>query len=344
MYPYQNLNFMGGYYPQQPMQQQPMAPQQPIQPQYPVMVEELHSYDTKDNFGFTVLKDGETDRKALVVSQETAPVEKKQRKPRAKKSENPNDIIRADGEVENTAAYTYRETTDMLRGTLVQIDELSLQVRRELDGVLANRTLRNKYNYISNLSENLGALLNTKIAAIREINNSITKANDLDYKREKDLKAIAGGETDDKYLMDMYNAFIQNPMGVQAGQNPLGPAPIPATLGGDGIIRANASDPGPLPDAGYLNYLSKLTPEQNMMQYENNPNVKTVVVYDAATNNKFFQVMDMSTMQVIPNVPVRGQMFMEDTTIDLANRVAKNTNLNETYPVVVINEGVTGEY
>ena len=81
-----------------------------------------------------------------------------------------------------------------------------------------------------------------------------------------------------------------------------------------------------------------------MMRYENNPNIKQVVVFDAATGNKFFQMMDMSNGTVVPNVPVYDQMFMEDTTLDLNTKIAKNINLNETFPIVVINEGVTSQY
>jgi hypothetical protein len=54
--------------------------------------------------------------------------------------------------------------------------------------------------------------------------------------------------------------------------------------------------------------------------------------------------MDMSTGQVVPGLPVRDQMFMEDTTLDLKNNIAKNINLNETYPLVVINQQIANEY
>ena len=54
--------------------------------------------------------------------------------------------------------------------------------------------------------------------------------------------------------------------------------------------------------------------------------------------------MDMTTGQVINGLPTRDPMFLEDTTIDLRNKIAKNINLNETYPVVVINNEITKEY
>lgn len=280
--------------------------------------------------------------------------EPKKRRGRPRKNESGNvennSIIRStDGaaEVETImpTAYSYQETTNMLRGAIYQIDELSGLVKQELDSVRANRTLKRKHDHIVGLSSNLGQLINTKISAIREINSSISKSNDLDYKREKDIKASTIQVDDDKHIMDMYTAFVQNPMAVGSGANVLGPNIVDTTIGAEGIIRASTDfKEGFNPDMGYLSYVSQMTPEQNLMRYENNPNVKQVVVYDASTGNKFFQVMDMSTGQVIPNVPTRSQMFMEDTTIDLKNRIAKNINLNETYPLVVINEGVTSEY
>ena len=64
----------------------------------------------------------------------------------------------------------------------------------------------------------------------------------------------------------------------------------------------------------------------------------SVVVYDKATGNKYFDVMNVATGRSIPNVPRRDPMFMEDTTLDIQKKIAKNINLNETFPIVIINE------
>ena len=52
----------------------------------------------------------------------------------------------------------------------------------------------------------------------------------------------------------------------------------------------------------------------------------------------------MATGQPVPNVPVLDNRFMEDTTIDLRTKTAKNNNLHEVYPVIVINNDITKEY
>ena len=253
---------------------------------------------------------------------------------------------KVDGVVEDTpTSYTYAETTGMLRETLGQIDAINRELVRQFDTVSHSRTMKNKYNVMIGLSENIGSGISNRIAAIREINNSITKSNDLDYKRYKDQKAAQSAMNDDKYIADLYKSFIANPqVNIQSPQVPQ----IDSSIFGSGIVRADLKDgniaQGGQIDLGYLNYESNLTPEQNLMRYEGDPNVKQVVVYDASTGNKMFQMMNLATGQVIPNVPVYDEMFMADTTLDLKTKTAKNINLNETFPIVVINDDVTSQY
>lgn len=292
------------------------------------------------------------EQKAIIPVDPLVPDVEKVSKKRGRPKKEPNGeetaIVRAKETPANGAvtvedtptAYTYMETTGMLRETLMQIDSLSAELVNEFESVKHSRTMKNKYNTLVGLSENVGALLSTKIAAIREINSAITKSNDLDYKKNKDRRAAEADVNDDKYVADLYKSFISQPQNM--GYTPQMPAMDPNVYG-SGIVRAelhsgNYNTNGPV-DASYLNYVSNLTPEQNLMMYENNPNVKQVVVWDKSTDNKFFQMMDVSTGQVIPNVPVYdADMFMQDTIIDLNTMIAKNTNLNQTFPVVVINE------
>ena len=288
-------------------------------------------------------------------------VENKKPARRKKETGQPGEIIRAkeaspanpavSGTVEDVPTmYTYAETTGMLRDTLGQIDALSGELVQEFNNVRSSRTMKNKYMALTNISENIGSLISSKISAIREINSAITKSNDLDYKKYKDIKAAQGAMDDDKYIADLYKAFISNPS-MQATEPSMPQMQMPVvnqgSMMGSSIIRANVDNTGNIMggDQAYLNYVSNLTPEQNLMLYEQNPNVKQVVVFDHATGNKFFQMMDMSTGQVIPNLPVYDQDFMADTTLDLSKGIAKNLNLNETFPIVQINqESVMNQY
>lgn len=337
------------YYGQQQMMnpyQQHMMPQQQINP---AMFETPNIVCSGKPF-FSIIKEGSTDTALVPVdNMSDAEIEAKKRGPKRSRKEETGStaaIVRPEQQIieEVPTGYTYMETTAMLRETLGQIDSLNAELMQEFGIVKHSRTLKNKHQVMIGLSENVGALLSNKISAIREINSSISKANDMDYKKEKDRKAATANVDDDKYIADLYKSFMQNPA------NPINMAPqmpqIDPSIFGSGIVRVDlASTPNNnLADASYLNYMSNLSPEQNLMRYEGNGNVKQVVVFDAATGNKFFQMMDLSTNQVIPNVPTYDQMFMEDTTIDLANKIARNLNLNETFPVIVINEGVTSQY
>ena len=286
-------------------------------------------------------------------------IENKKPARRKKETGQPGEIIRAkdaspanspiSGTVEEIpTAYTYAETTGMLRETLGQIDALSSELVQEFNNVRASRTMKNKYMALTNISENIGSLISSKISAIREINSSISKSNDLDYKKMKDIKAAQDMRNDDTYIASVYQSLISNPAMQPTEPNmPQIPMMTQGSMVGSSIIRANVDNSGQIMggDQAYLNYMSNLTPEQNYMLYEQNPNVKQVVVFDHATGNKFFQFMDMSTGQVVPNLPTYDQDFMADTTLDLSKGVAKNLNLNETFPIVQINqESVMNQY
>ena len=342
-----------------PLIQTPTQFQQQLQSQSIINNTQV-SYDQPEiitgGFSFTTKSDDDTDDKLVISSTPDIIVEQPKKRRSNKKKENSevetvrsSEIIGADNNttVETPTIYSYYETADMLKNTMAQLDLVATELKVEFDSVRASRTLKGKYNTMVGLASNLSEILEAKISAIKEMNNCISKSNDLDYKREKDRKDAASSVNDDKMIMDLYNTFIQNPMGPspQPNMGILGPTPLASTIAGTGIIRESADqetyDQNGI-DSAYMNYLANITPQQNAMLYEHNPDIKQVVVYDAATNNRWFQVMNVKTGQVIPNAQVHDQMFLEDTTINLKDKIAKNINLNETYPVVVIND--TNEY
>ena len=326
--------------------QNPIIPGQEDNKQEEIENKVAEEETTKKKSLFTIVSD-DSSTTTLSLPNEYAEPEPKRKYTRKKKNENPStELVHKDEssvQVEDVSTmYSYEETTTMTRETIAQLNVLAAEMKNELDVARASKTMRNRYNYIVGLSGNLAQILATKLTAIREINNNITKSNELDYKKAKDMKLLDNTQNDDKYLMDLYNAFISNPAG--AGNNVLGPSGINSTVIGSPIVRASTSNNSDMMDSGYLNYLSNMTPEQKMMRLEQDPNVQQVVVYDASNGNKFFQVMNIATGEVVTGVPVRDMMFMEDTTIDLKNRIARNTNLNESYPLIVINDNISSEY
>jgi len=339
-------------------QQVPMVPQRPVNYDIP----EIVTTNKNDSSAYVP-----SFRNIGSVTVENPVIDEPKRKPVHRKKETgaSGEIIRSNdaspansaisGTVEDIpTAYTYAETTGMLRETLGQIDALSGELVQEFNNIRASRTMKNKYMALTNISDNLGSLLSSKIAAIKEINSAITKSNDLDYRKYKDIKAAQGAMDDDKYIADLYKSFISNPQTQAVNPSmpqmqgiPQMPMINDGSMMGSSIIRANVDNSGHIMggDQAYLNYMSNLSPEQNLMLYEQNPNVKQVVVFDHATGNKFFQMMDMSTGQAIPNLPVYDQEFMADTTLDLSKGIAKNLNLNEVFPIVEINKSdIKNEY
>lgn len=229
---------------------------------------------------------------------------------------------------------SYNETNNMLKQTIAQVDILSSEVKKDLDSIRNAKTLKGKYQYSSLLTGNLSQLLSTKVAAIREINSSIRISNDLDYKKLKDIKATEN-QDDDKYIMDLYNAFIMSPQNQGNGASVLGPTTSQMTFNDpNGIVRADGGT-----DDAYNHFRNNMTPEQNMVRYENDPNVKEVLIYDQATGAKHFAVMNVVTQEVIQNVPSYDDaIFLPGTTIDVRNRIARNIDINKTFPLIIVNE------
>ena len=233
---------------------------------------------------------------------------------------------------------TYEDTTEALNGTIKDIDYLCQELNKDLTAVRQSRALKGKYTYICNMNSALANLISTKVTAIREQNNSIKTANQMDYNKYKDNRA-SDAMNDDKVVMDMYNAFVNAPVG-QSYQ-----APSTMNMALTNTPGINALDAGTtIAEAGFQNYVNNLSPVQNMMRMEGNPNIQNVVVWDQSTGLKYFSVYDISTMQPVPNTVARDQMFMEDTVIDERKMIAKNINLNETYPVVIVNKTEFSEY
>lgn len=246
---------------------------------------------------------------------------------RPKKQDDSTGIVKA--EVVSDVLDDYRETNNLVRQTINEIDTLTVELKEEMDTIRSSRTLKNKYMYLTNLSGNVGALLSTKIQAIRELNSVIKTANDLQYKKQKDM--LVNSQDTDQQIYSMYNAFVNSPVNSGASaMGLLGPSTTQMSLMGSGIVRA---DSGNL-DSQYNNFQSNMSPEQRMMILEDQ--VKEVIVYDKATGQKYFDVVDRSGNSV-PNVPRKDPMFLQDYVINSSFTSARNNNLNSVLPVVVRN-------
>lgn len=236
--------------------------------------------------------------------------------------------------VENTVyAETYADTNQMAYGVINQTDQLLAECKQDLE-YIRRTNMKGKYHYMNATVTTMGGLLSTKLAAIKEINSTIKAVNDNEYRRFKDFRAMNATD-DNNAVMAAYNAFISAPVGAPEYRLP-GTANI--TSGLNGVIRADMSGAAQQGmDAGLANYLNTLTPEENYMLNDNNPNYEEVLLYDQSTGMKKFQWIDKRTNQPVPNMPASSDLILEDFVIDPRTNMAKNTNLNMSKRVVTIN-------
>ena len=234
--------------------------------------------------------------------------------------------------VENTVyADSYATTNKMAYNIIAQSDELLRDCKQDLDFIRSQRNLKGKYHYTNATLASMSSLLSTKLAAVKEINNTIKSVNDMEYRRFKDMRAMDQGD-DTKALMDAYNAYISAPIGAPSYTQP---NTMEMTAGLGNIIRADMGSNAT--DQGMANYLANLSPEENLMLNDNNPNIEEVIVYDEASGAKYFQWVDKRTDKPIPNMPASSELALNDYSIDISRRIAKNNNLNTTRRVIIKN-------
>lgn len=278
--------------------------------------------------------------------------EVEEKKPSKKRSSKKKSETINHAEEVNQVIYadTYYDTNLMLKQVINEVDNVTAELRPELSRIINSKTMSGKYKSVSDMASSIGSLINNKVSAIKELNSSIKAINDMEYRRAKDNKVFDAQNNDDKAIMDMYNAFIQAPVSANipstGSYSLLGPNVTDATLGLNTAIPMYDYQVQAVNDeeAGYQRYLQNLSPEQNGMLMEGNPDIREVVMYDATTGAKAFKIINTKTMEEIPNITPKDPMFLDDTSIDIRNKVARNTNLNQTWPLVVINEGLVSEY
>ena len=261
--------------------------------------------------------------------------EKKKRGRPKKETIKESDIYLADKEEKSAGPEPYKngynETDDMLKTAIIQLDMANADLDKDLSDIRSSKTLRKKYDYISNLVATKSSVISSKITAIREINASTTKAYELELKRAKEF-GTGEEKDDDKLIMDMYNSMISMPYGNNSNVNQMIlPNTGMATFTDSMMYRADIDNDN---DAGYNNYVNNLTPEQNLFMYENDPNVEQVIQYDPETGARRFAYINKQTMQEIPNLPVLPDFLMEEFNLNPAQGVARSANLGQTLPIV----------
>ena len=229
----------------------------------------------------------------------------------------------------------YNETNKQLDDAIMQLDMLGAETLADLQMVRSSKTLKNKYNYINDMTENAVGIINAKLSAIKEKNKTINDINNMEIRRIKDLKMLQQSEEDDNTrIANMYNAFVNTPIGNAVPS--LGPSIMDTTLVGAGQAYDRASING-----GYMDstaaWQASLDPAGKRMLYESQGLIETVVYYDEASGNRWYACIDKSTGQPMQGVEVPSNEDIYSLDINVRGNFAKDSHRNVIYPLIVVN-------
>ena len=275
----------------------------------------------------------------VVVIEEKSPTTKKKRSAKKEMITPANQTTEVSSPInflQTDISYmeAYRDTNNQLDKSIMQLDTLGNELFNELTAIKASKTLKNKYNYLNDMTSTMSNIISTKITAIKEKNKTINDVNNLELRRMKELKIDASAEDDNTRIMNLYDAFVNTPIGTSYGPNILGPSMSELTLSG------GAPDLGRIQmGSDQQQWESSLDPAQNRMVLEAKGVIDTVVFYDESTGNRWYEVVDKQTGQPIPNVEKPDNTFIYELDINTTGGYAKDSNRNVTYPLIIVNGG-----
>lgn len=327
------------------------------------VVEIVDPKDDKETFGLSIENMVQKDNETITG---IAPVKKKRGPGRPPKNGNAityTDIVTEDA---NTASRKkdsfekkieegYAPQASLLYGTIQQTDYLYGSIEDELQKYKDNRNYGGKtraMNMSSLLSSQVG-VINAKTNIVRELNNMRSRINDAVMKNNQMMKDTKEDNAD-KAVMDAYYALVNAPQyGLNPNISPLSQSSIntgvnlsgnviPSSNINPGIVTSDDTTPQLPPgmmgnggDTSFQNYLQNLTPIQQRMILEKDPNVKTVVVYNQNTGHKYFDIVNVQTGQSIAGAQRPAEFLLDDMRIDFRTGTASNSNANMTFPLVV---------
>ena len=270
-----------------------------------------------------------------VVQQAAQPEPTTKKRGRPKKSESVEVVENTTNLMASSASYisTYEENMDALKVIVNQADIVASQLKGMMDTIVSSKTMKNKYFNASNCGSAINSCLSTKLQAIKEMNKTIYDSHQLEAKRAQAVKAAEqAASTDDKYIQDLYTAFINTPINQQMPTN------SPFTVQATSVIANNAYAPANSANEdqqAYQNFAQNLTPEQNRMILGDNPNIETVVIYNEYTGESRFDVIDTNTGMRVPNFPLPDPCMLDGIKINKITGIASNTNFNESWKLIL---------
>ena len=228
---------------------------------------------------------------------------------------------------------SYDDVNTMLKFNICQIDSLQKELKEEFDNLRLARQTKGRFQYLNDIAATINSLASTKVSAIGKLESIITTAHKMEISRAKDLKLDVSGD-DNNAIIGLYESIINTPR----EQLTAGGFMPPVLEGGTMALMAQPQEAYNIMNAPTYMPNQDLSPEQNRMIVENNPNVKTVVVYNKRDESRRFAMRDMSTGQYLDNVALPDEFLLEDMTINLATETARNANVNMNFPLIVVGD------
>ena len=244
--------------------------------------------------------------------------------------------------VQNNVPYdvAYRESQGQLNDAITQLNIIGIDTMNDLQAIRSNKAIKGKYSIMSDMTANLTAIIGTKLSAIKEKNSIINNIQNLELKRVKDLKIDQSAVDDNTRIAELYDAFVRTSIGSGVGTN------LNSVLGPS---QGSMIMPGPmntLPRVGIVpngfddtsEWQNTLSPAQNKMLLQAKGILDIVVMYDPKSGGRRYAAIDKTTGQEIPNVelPPANSVWDLDIRLNSGAPFAKNSNLNITYPVLVM--------
>ena len=275
---------------------------------------------------------------SMVVVSETVPMPKKSKKEKsAPVVIDPSGPINSMTYIQNNVPYgsMYDETNRQLDEAISELNMLGAETIAELQQIRASKTLRNKYNYITDMTATISNIISSKIGAIKEKNKTINDAAHLELARMKEMKNKANEEDDNARIASMYDAFVNTPIG--GGIASIAPPVQDMMMRNQPSVMPMYDIGGQSPDQQTGAWEASLDPASRRMLLEAKGAIDTVVMYDELTGNRWFEVIDKATGQPMTGVEKPSEAYIYDLDINTRGGFAKDSNLNITYPLIIVN-------
>jgi len=225
----------------------------------------------------------------------------------------------------------YAETNAQLDEAIQQLNMLGGEMMADLQMVRSSKTLKNKFNIVNDMTENAVSIINAKISAIKEKNNTINGINNLEIRRIKELKLQNSEEDDNVKIANMYHAFVNTPIG--AGPGVLAPPMQTMMMPQDNAAMPRVGIGGDETEM----WQQGLDPARNRMLLEAQGNLEIAVMYDESTGNRWYIARNPRTGEQLQNVELPDASTIYELDLSVRNGWARDSNRNTTYPLIVVN-------